>query len=450
MEQAYKFTYRSLADVADKAGALGLELPLCEDTAVLNTPFSIGAATVPSRMGIAPMEGVDSLPSGDPGELTLRRYERFAKGGAGLIWFEAVSLVQEGRSSLKQLLITKDNLDCYKRLCERMKEEGLKANGYAPYLVMQANHSGRYSRPNAETRPEPIVAFKNPHIEKDEPLPDACVATDDYLKDLEEKFGEGARLAKLAGFDAVDIKSCHGYLFAELAAAHTRKGEYGGSFENRMRCLFNSVKNAQSFESDDFQVVARLSFFDNIPYPYGFGMAADGSLSVDMTEPLEMVRVLHREMGMPYVSLTAGDPHFEAYQTRPFNIDSKFTTPEDPLVSVARVFGAAGEMKRAFPELQVSCAAASYLRNFSPNLAAGAIKAGLCDEVLFGRLAFANPSFARDVRENGNLTVKQSCSACSKCSDLIRAGVPTGCVLHDGEVYLPIHKELMRTMQGAR
>ena len=442
LEQPYKYTYHDLADIEARAKELGVALPLARDTAVLGTPLLVGNTYVANRMGVAPMEGVDSLPDGTPGELTVRRYERFARGGSGVIWFEAVSVVQEGRSSLQQLLITRDNLDAYKRLCEGMKEAGLKANGYAPYLIMQANHSGRYSRPNAETRPEPIVAFHNPYIEKDAPLPESCIATDDYLKALEEKFGEGAQLAKEAGFDAVDIKSCHGYLFAELAAAHTRKGPYGGSFDNRMRCLFNSVKNAKRAESPDFRVVARLSFFDNIPYPYGFGMAKDGSLTVDMAEPLEMVRVLHQQLGISFVNMTVGDPHYEAYQTRPFNLDIKFAAREDPLVSVARVFKGAAEVKARFPELAVSCSAASYLRSFAPNLAAGAIQSGMCDHVLFGRLAFANPDFPKDVLQNGCLTVKQSCAACSKCSELIRAGVPTGCVLHDSETYMPIYKKL--------
>ncbi len=61
--------------------------------------------------------------------------------------------------------------------------------------------------------------------------------TDDYLKALEEKFGEAALLAREAGFDAVDIKSCHGYLLAELTSAFTRPGAYGGSYENRTRLL---------------------------------------------------------------------------------------------------------------------------------------------------------------------------------------------------------------------
>lgn len=442
MKQTYNFTYKTLQDVQDKVSELGITLPLSDETAILNTPFNIGEASVQNRMGIAPMEGVDSEPDGTPGELTIKRYNDFAKGGAGLIWFEAVSIVQEGRSSLKQLLLTKDTLPAYQRLNEQIKEAGMKANGYAPYLVMQANHSGRYSRPNISATPEPIIACHNPYLEKNLSIDDSRIATDDYLQQLEEKFGEAAELAKKAGFDAVDIKCCHGYLLAELAGAFTRQGNYGGSFENRFRLLFNAIKNAQRAQSNDFQVLARVGVFDNIPYPYGFGMADDGSLSIDMREPLELMRVLHCELGVPFVNITIGDPHYDAYVTRPFNLDVGFEAKEDPLLGVARIFNAAAELKKSLPSLGISASAPSYLRQFAPNLASGAIGQGFCDHVCFGRLSFANPSFANEIRLNGKLSSNQSCLTCSKCSELIRAGEWTGCVIHNRDVYLPVYRKL--------
>lgn len=45
-----------------------------------------------------------------------------------------------------------------------VKEAGLKANGYAPYLIMQANHSGRYSNP--DNKPAPMIAYRHPILEQ--------------------------------------------------------------------------------------------------------------------------------------------------------------------------------------------------------------------------------------------------------------------------------------------
>src|SRR5699024_9326050 len=115
------------------------------DTRVLAQPLTVGSVTFPNRLGVAPMEGADSLPDGSPSEYTTRRYVREAEGGSSVLWFEAISIVEEGRSSRTQLLLTRDNLDSYKRLTAAVKEAGRKANGYEPYLILQANHSGRYS-----------------------------------------------------------------------------------------------------------------------------------------------------------------------------------------------------------------------------------------------------------------------------------------------------------------
>ena len=99
-----------------------------------------------------------------------------------------------------------------------------------------------------------MIAYRHPELEQYRAADDSCIVTDDYLKALEEKFGEAALLAKEAGFDAVDIKSCHGYLPAELSSAYTRPGEYGGSFENRTRLLRNGILAAKAYENSSFMV----------------------------------------------------------------------------------------------------------------------------------------------------------------------------------------------------
>jgi hypothetical protein len=61
------------------------------------------------------------------------------------------------------------------------------------------------------------------------------VVGDDYLDRLPDAYVAAARLAAEAGFDGVDVKSCHRYLISELLASHTREGRYGGPFEHRAR-----------------------------------------------------------------------------------------------------------------------------------------------------------------------------------------------------------------------
>ena len=257
------FSYHSVREIQEKAEALGISLPFAEDTGALLQPAEFHGVTLPNRMGTAPMEGADSEADGSPSALTERRYLREAAGGSAVIWFEAVSIVPEGRSGAHQLYIHPGNTDAFRRLNEKLKEEGLRKNGFAPYLIMQANHSGRYSNPLG--KPAPLIAYRNPICEKLRPADDSCIVSDDYLKELEEKFGEAALLAREAGFDAVDVKACHGYLLMELLSAYTRPGAYGGSFENRRRLLLNTVRAARAQEAKDFRVTARISIYDGFP-----------------------------------------------------------------------------------------------------------------------------------------------------------------------------------------
>lgn len=94
-----RFHYKSLEELKLRAEALGVELPFAADTKVLTQALTVRNITFPNRLGIAPMEGADSTPEGAPTEYTLRRYVNEAIGGSAVIWFEAISIVEEGRSS---------------------------------------------------------------------------------------------------------------------------------------------------------------------------------------------------------------------------------------------------------------------------------------------------------------------------------------------------------------
>lgn len=442
--QHEKFTYKSLNELKARAESLKVHLPFSEDTSVLAKPLAFGNVVLKNRMGIAPMEGADALPDGSPSRLTTRRYVREAEGGSGLIWFEAISIVPEGRSSAHQLMLTKDNLEQYKRFTEEIKEAGRKANGFAPYLVMQANHSGRYSNPQG--RPAPLIAYRHPEYEKLRPADDSCIVSDDYLKSLEEKFGEAALLAREAGFDAVDIKSCHGYLLAELNSAYNRPGQYGGSFENRTRLLRNGIAAAKAYETEDFLVTARIGIFDGFAYPYGFGVKEGEGAVVNTEEPIRLIRSLYKDYGLPMVNLTMGNPYVSTHVTRPYD-HGKYVPDEHPLVGVARIINGIGAVKKAVPQMVISASGPSYLRQYSDLFAAGAIEEGLCDEMLFGRMSFANPGFANQIIKDGRMDAKKTCVACGKCGDLIRAGKPTGCVVRDTETYLGYYREYMAENQ---
>ena len=269
--------------------ALKTELPYSDSLAIFRKPLEVQGKQIPNRLACQAMEGCDGTPDGSPDELTVRRYDRFAKGGAGTIWFEATAVMEEGRANPRQLWIREENLDDYKRQVERIKETAMKENGYAPVIIMQATHSGRYSKPQGV--PAPLIAYNNPIFEKDNPISADRIVTDDYLDRVGEALVNGAELAKEAGFDGVDIKACHRYLNCELLSAFERPGKYGGSLENRTRLLRESVQGAIERCGKDFIVSSRMNVYDGFPRPYGFGVGEEG-IEFDPTEPVWLLKQL--------------------------------------------------------------------------------------------------------------------------------------------------------------
>lgn len=435
-----RFHYKTLEEVKERAEELKVYLPFSSSTDILKTPLKVGNVTFHNRMGIAPMEGADSLEDGSPSDYTIRRYVNEAIGGSALIWFEAISIVPEGRSSKTQLLLTEENVESYKRMNEKIKEAGRKANGFEPYLIMQANHSGRYSNP--DNRPAPMIAYRHPQLEQYRAADDSCIVTDDYLKSLEESFGKAALLAKKAGFDAVDIKSCHGYLLAELLSAYDRPGQYGGNYENRTRLLKNGIKAAKVWEDENFQVTCRLGIYDGYEYPWGFGVSEGSGLKPDLKEPIRLVKELYGNCGIQMMNLTMGNPYATTHVTRPFDM-GKYEPEEHPFTGIGRMIAGIGEVKKAVPEMVIFGSAPTYLRQFADLYTAGAVEEGFCDGMLFGRVAFADPDYANEIIKNGRIDPKRVCMTCGKCGDLIRAHKPTGCVIRDPKTFMPFYKEFL-------
>lgn len=423
------FHYASLDDVRQTAERLHAFLQIQEDLSPLYAPLTLAGKTVNNRIAFQPMEGTDGTEDGAPDKWTIRRYERFAKAGPGVIWFEAVATVPEGRASAHQLYLTEKNVDEFKRLTDRMREISLKENGYAPLIVMQATNSGRYSKPTG--KPEPIVAYRCPPLEEglDQPF---RVLTDDELRRYEAAFEATAKLSQQAGFDGMDVKCCHRYLACELLSAYTRPGEYGGSYENRTRFLKNAYRAAKAGISGDFFLTSRLNVYDGFAYPYGFGVH-EGSLEPDLTEPIRLIGELKDEFDIPLINVTMGNPYKNPHVNRPYD-HGNYVPDEHPFTGLGRMMAGVKEIQEALPNLPVLGSAFSYLRQFAPNLAAGMVASGACAMAGFGRMAFADPEFVRQCR-NGGIDKKSVCVTCGGCAALLRAGRPAGCIVRDREVY---------------
>lgn len=434
---------------------------------VLARPVAVGPVRVGNSIAIHPMEGCDGTADGRPGELTFRRYERFGRGGAKLIWFEATAVRSEGRANPRQLAIDEHTLPELARLLERTLAVHREIYGTADDVLapLQLTHSGRYSVPAR------IIAYHNPGVDqKFGVAPGAPVISDGELERLEDDYVRGAELALRAGFRAIDLKVTHGYLLNELLGAKQREGRYGGSIENRTRFIKNVLGKIRAKLGRQLILCMRLGCYEGVPYvrdeatglgvplpyavPYrhGFGNDENDPMREDLEEVKQAVGWF-RDWGIELLNVSLGCPYFNPHIGRPFEKpdDGNYESPEHPLVGVDRHFRIAGELQRTFPDLPMVGTGYSWLQIYAVNAAAHNTASGAIRFFGAGRNALAYPDFARDALEKGVLDGKQVCRTVTFCTYLMRqkhhptGQYPTGCPPYDKEVYGPIIKEARAT-----
>lgn len=409
--------------------------PYTEDLSVLSQPIQIGEKTANNRFIYQPMEGCDGTIDGSPGELTKRRYKRFAHGGPGIIWFEATAVVANGRANPRQLFINKNNIDDFSEIVYKIKNECLRSNGYEPLVFCQLTHSGRYSKPNGKI--EPLVAYSNPLFIKENQTDETYILTDDELDSIKESHIVAASLAKSAGFDGADIKSCHGYLLSELLSAYTREGKYGGSFENRTRMLTDIIRESCIWCGKDFIITSRLNAYDGFIHPYGFGVNPDCGVEPCFDEVVKLSNILNN-LGVNLLNITMGNPYVNPGVNRP----SKTFAAYNPYDSVMRMIKGAEAVASANKNIHVVSSGLSYLNSSIANVAAACIEESKFSMAGIGRLTLAYPDYARDIINYGYPRLSQLCITCGKCTELMRSGRTPGCVIRDRDIYLPLYREL--------
>lgn len=432
MDDNKRFRYSTMDELIADIEKFNLDIPFSHDLAPLREKIELNGKTIGNRLAIHPMEGCDSTPDGAPGELTTRRYMRYTKGKAGLIWFEATAINEKGRANDQQLFLNERTVGDFSLLINRMREEADEGGTPSPYLVLQLSHAGRFGD-------HKIIAIHDEKLDKLAKVEPSCpVISDRELEELESAYVNVARLAKQAGFDAVDVKSCHRYLLSELLGAREREDKYGGSYENRTRLIKEVVTKIK--REVGIEVAIRLNISDFLEYPIGWGVNEKGE--VDLSEPLKLVGEL-RDMGVRLINVTAGSPYINAYISRPADGEArKYTPPEYPLLGVERLIKLSREVQENFKDITVVATGLSWLREFAPYVASGMVEKGYAKIAGFGRMAFAYPDFAKDILHNKGMDKRKVCITCIRCAELKAHRKITGCVIRDSEIYLKPYRDI--------
>ena len=246
----------------------------------------------------------------------------------------------DGRANPNQLLINEDNQHDLARLHKTLVDAHREACGTTDDLLvgLQLTHSGRFSRPNEKSRPEPRILYHHPSLDArvnvDQGYP---LLTDSEIREIIHDFIRAARVAQELGFEFVDVKHCHGYLGHEFLSAHTRAGDYGGSFENRTRFLREVTAGIRA-QAPGLQIGVRLSAFDLVsfrpdpeattpgrmgpgvpekyqewlPYRFGFGVNSENPEEFDLREPRKFLQLLS-DLDIKLVNISGGSPYYNSH-----------------------------------------------------------------------------------------------------------------------------------------
>lgn len=430
----------------------------------LAEPLQFGALRAKNRWCVQPMEGWDAQ-EGRPSEHTHRRWRRFGRSGAGLVWGgEAVAVRPDARAHAVQLLASTETLGDLAALRETLIAGHRERMGSVEGLVigLQLTHSGRYAVGDGGP---PRRAFHHPLL--DDGRPTGPPWTDDELARLVDDYASAASLAARAGFDFVDVKACHGYLLHELLGARMRPGRYGGELPNRTRLLSEITARIRA-EQPALLIGVRLSAFDTAPitrpglrggamlppaeapYDLGFGVDRQAPQRVDWSEALQVVSWLAQQ-GVTAVNVSGGCPYTNPHILRPaaFPPSDGYPPPEDPLIGVARHVAATRAVKAAAPDLVVVGSGYSYLQSYAPHVAQAVIRAGWADSIGLGRMMLAYPELPADTLDGLPPERKRLCRTLSDCTTAPRNEMLSGCFpLDDYYARLPEAERLKAAKHG--
>lgn len=224
---------------------------------VIFQPLRFRNLTVKNRMFRSSISGRFDNYDGSGNQARINWEEKFARGGAGAIISSFVPVHVRGRIIPNYAMINSDDKIPFWR------KVGEKVHEYDCRYIMQLSHSGRQRDiPGVENFMNKALSSTNKNDTFHGLLCEA--ATVEQIRELVGLFAQGARRAREAGLDGVELHASHGYLFTQFlsSAINDREDEYGGSLENRARFLLEVIRAIRKEVGDDYHLQVKINAVD--------------------------------------------------------------------------------------------------------------------------------------------------------------------------------------------
>lgn len=318
-------------------------------------------------------------------------YRERARGGVGLMTIGPFGIDRAGSVPLMLGLFEDDFVPPLKGLIDEIRcASDCK-------VAAQLLHMGRYSfsaltgiTPMAPSAIRSKLTGETPRE-----------MTQENIEEVQEAYAHAGRRAKKAGFDAVEILACTGYLISQFLSPLTnqRADQYGGDLSNRMRFGLEVIAKVRATVGDDM--------------PLGIRIAGNDFMQGGHTNRESVLFAAEAEKaGIHYINVTGGWHETDIPQLTG-------DVPAGGFLYLARGIR---------EKVRVPVFASNRLGD--PLVAERALRSGACDAVCWGRPLIADPELPNKVRE-GRLKEIIPCISCNQgCFDTIFSGSPVGCVLN--------------------
>ncbi|HCX01395.1 MAG TPA: NADH:flavin oxidoreductase [Syntrophaceae bacterium] len=365
-------------------------------------PYNIGKMALKNRLVLAPMS-TNMTDNGFVTQGAINFYEARAKGGVGLITCEDGIIEYPLGNNVKNPVAIDD--DKYIPMLTRLNET---IHAYDAKTIMQLSHGGRRAGRVAKSGCLEVTRGKIPvgPTSLAHPAPGYVVPeelTKDQIEQIIEKFGNAARRAIEAGFDAIGVHCAHMYLCGEFLSpwANHRTDEYGGSFEGRLRFVLEAIARIRKEIGSDYPIIPRI----NGQEPRG-GNTLEDIRKIAQALEKAGADAIHVSVGF---AATIKDPEFI-----PSIPSMRF--PDGPIVHLAE------NVKKG---VRIPVIAVSKIRDAM--FAEKILQEGKADLIAMGRTLIADPDFPNKSREGKYDDVRPCISCCQGCINRVMADLPLKC-----------------------
>ena len=432
-----------------------------DNAALIFSPLKFRHLEVKNRLFRSNLSGMFDEYNGFGGHARLNWEEKFARGGVGCIISSYTPVSVRGRILIRYAMIDNDDKIAFWR------EVGKRVHGHDCRFIMQLSHSGRQQDMGGVEN-----LFKKALSSTDQTdffhgiLAQAMTVAE--IHEVVEQFAHGARRAREAGLDGVELHGANGYLITQFLSSgiNDRTDDYGGPVENRARFVLEIVRAIRREVGPDFHLQMKINGVDHNDWLYPWkkkGNTLEDTLTICkmLLDGGKGVDAFHVSSGstFPHPRNPPGDISVQnlvrwyggmlssGVRTR-FNY-AIFNNPiGGPL------FRWLWRFRRGKVVEGINATYSKYLRDeitkIDPSIKflctggfqhaaniAGVIRDGSCDGVSIARPLIANNDLPHILRTANGPTRQKECTYCNKCllNDLAN---PLGCYevsRYDGDTF---------------